>query len=98
MLQALPDYADSPLFSDKEKLVLTLGDKMTALPVVVDDDCFAALQTHFDSVQLLELMSCIAWENYRARLNHAMAIGSDDYSEGSFCPMPVTLLRPAQAS
>ena len=51
---------------------------MTALPVLVDDDLFARLQAHYSQLELLELMSCIAWENYRARFNHAMAIGSDE--------------------
>ncbi|MBL4634481.1 MAG: hypothetical protein JKY56_11450 [Kofleriaceae bacterium] len=68
---------------------------MTALPVRVDDELFAQLQTHYSQNELLELMSCIAWENYRARFNHAMAIGSDDYSEGSFCPMPAALSCPS---
>ena len=38
--------------------------------------------------QLVELTATIAWENYRARFDHAFGIGAEGYSEGAFCPMP----------
>jgi 4-carboxymuconolactone decarboxylase len=46
------------------------------------------LQKHFDSKQLVELTSAIAWENYRARFNHALGIGSEGFSKNHYCPLP----------
>jgi alkylhydroperoxidase family enzyme len=61
---------------------------MTRTPVEVPDELFAELQHHFDVRQLVELTSAIAWENYRARFDHAFGIEAEGFSEGAFCPMP----------
>jgi hypothetical protein len=49
---------------------------------------FAELRRHFDDAQIVELTAEIAWENYRARFNHALDIESQGFSEGSFCALP----------
>src|SRR5947209_15667115 len=72
-------------FSEPEQLLLHYADQMTATPVHISDELFAALQQHFDDDQLLELTANIAHENYRARLNHALEIDSDNL----YCPLPV---------
>ncbi len=61
---------------------------MTNAPVDVPDELFAALQRHFNERQLIELTSAIAWENYRARFDHALGVEADGFSEGAFCPLP----------
>ena len=71
-------------FSEPEQLLLHYADQMTATPVHISDELFAALQQHFDDDQLLELTADIAHENYRARLNHALEIDSDNL----YCPVP----------
>ncbi len=30
----------------------------------------------------------IAWENWRARFNHALGIEAHGFSEGAYCPIP----------
>ncbi len=60
----------------------------TATPVEVVDELFDKLHSHFNEKQLVELTSAIAWENYRARFNHAFGIKAEDFSKGAFCPMP----------
>ncbi len=91
-IRALPDYQGSSLFSETEKLVLQCTDGMTATPVEVPEDLFARLKEKFNEAQLVELTSTIAWENYRARFDHALEIESEGFSEGSYCAVPV---RPA---
>ncbi len=86
---ALSDFEASPDLTDLEKLVLRYVDHMTATPVEVPDELFAELQKHFTNQQLVELTSTIAWENYRARFNHALGIESEGFSDKSYCPMPV---------
>jgi hypothetical protein len=61
---------------------------MTETPVEIADDLFDELKSHVDERQLVELTSAIAWENYRARFDHAFGIGAEGFSEGAFCPLP----------
>ena len=85
---ALPDFESSGAFSDLEKLVLRYAVAMTSTPVEVSDALFAELTRRFSPEQLVELTSAIAWENYRARFDHAFGIESAGFSEGAFCPLP----------
>ena len=87
-LRALPAYRDSDLFSEPEKLVLDYATGMSRTPVEVSDELFAALREHFDEAQMVELTNAIAIENYRARFNWAFGLGSQGFSEGSFCVKP----------
>jgi len=85
---ALPNFEDSSEFSAVEKLVLRYAVAMSVTPVEVSDDLFAALQKHFDERQLVELTSAIAWENYRARFNHAFGIEPEGFYRGALCLLP----------
>jgi 4-carboxymuconolactone decarboxylase len=87
-MEALPDYASSPAFGELERLVLDYAVAMTATPVTVPDELFAALRARLDEAQIVEITAAIAWENYRARFNHALDIGSQGFSEGAFCAVP----------
>lgn len=60
---------------------------MTGTPVEVPDELFEELKRHFDDRQLVELTSCIAWENYRARFDHAFGIEAEGFSQGAYCPV-----------
>ena len=85
---ALADFESSGAFSDLEKLVLRYAVGMTETPVEVTDELFEKLRRHFNERQLVELTSAIAWENYRARFDHAFGIEAEGFSEGAFCPLP----------
>jgi AhpD family alkylhydroperoxidase len=89
-LLALPTYRDSDLFSDLEKLVLDYASGISATPVDVSDELFAALREHFDEAQLVELTSVIALENFRGRFNLALGVGAAGFSEGMVCAVPET--------
>jgi len=87
-LMALADYGSSPDLTDIEKLVIRYAVEMTRTPVEVPDELFAELKQRFSDRQIVELTSAIAWENYRARNNHALGVESEGFSKGAFCPMP----------
>jgi AhpD family alkylhydroperoxidase len=87
-LLALPCYRSSPLFSDRDKLVLDYAVGVSRTPVEVSDELFAALRTHFDDAQLVELTHVIALENMRGRFNLALGIGAAGFSEGMVCAVP----------
>jgi alkylhydroperoxidase family enzyme len=69
--------------------VLAYADAMTQTPVEVVDALFHELHEHFNPAQLVELTAAIAWENYRARFNHAFGAESENFTEGSYCALPV---------
>ena len=87
-LRELPRYRESDAFSDQERLALDYAVAMSLTPVHVSDEMFAALRRHFDEAQMIELTAAIAWENFRARFNHAMGIEAQGFSEGSYCALP----------
>jgi alkylhydroperoxidase family enzyme len=87
-LAALPAYEQSSAFSEVERLVLDYAVAMTDTPVVVRDELYAKLAAHFERAQLVELTASIAWENYRARFDHALGIEAQGFSEGAFCALP----------
>jgi alkylhydroperoxidase family enzyme len=84
----LPTYAESAAFSDLEKLVLDYAVAMTQTPVHVPQPLFDALRARLDEAQMVELTAGIAWENHRARFNHALGIEAQGFSEGAFCALP----------
>ena len=88
-MEALGEHATSPVFSEAEKLVLQYADAMTETPVEVSDALFAKLREKFTEAQLVELTSALAWENYRARFDHAFGIEAEGFTKGSYCAMPV---------
>ncbi|MFI5397188.1 MAG: carboxymuconolactone decarboxylase family protein [Candidatus Binatia bacterium] len=81
-------YKDSRAFSELETLLLDYATAMTKTPVEVSDDLFATLRRHFSETQLVELTAVIAWENYRARFDHASGIEAQGFSAGAYCPLP----------
>ena len=94
-MEALGEYATSPLFSETEKLALEYADAMTQTPVGVSDALFAKLRERFTDAQLVELTAALAWENYRARFDHAFGIEAEGFTKGSYCAVPV---RPGKGS
>ncbi len=69
--------------------MLEYADAMTRTPVEVPEGLFARLRERFTDAQLVELTSAIAWENYRARFDHAFGIEGENFSKGAVCAMPV---------
>jgi alkylhydroperoxidase family enzyme len=84
----LPVFETSAAFSDLEKMVLRYAVAMTKTPVDVSDELFAELQKQLEPKQMVELTSAIAWENYRARFDHAFGIEAEGFSEGAVCALP----------
>jgi alkylhydroperoxidase family enzyme len=84
----LNNYRTDFNFSKLERLVLEYADGMTRTPVEVSDALFARLRERFAEQELVELTSAIAWENYRARFDHAFGIEAENFTEGSVCALP----------
>ena len=78
-LEALNDYAKSPLFSEAEKVALEYADGITDTHRDVDDALFARLQRHYDDDTIAELTMIIAWQNASSRFNRAFRIPSQEF-------------------
>lgn len=87
-LRDLPKYKESAVFSPLEKLVIEYAAEMTRTPVDVPEALFAALRREFSAAQLVELTAVIAWENYRARFNHAFEVPSQGLADPAVCALP----------
>ena len=87
-IEELASYRESDAFSEKEKLVIAYAEEMTRTPVDVPSELFERLRAVFDERELVELTAAIAWENYRARFNHALDIQAQGFSEGAACVLP----------
>ena len=68
--------ADDPALGALEQLVMRYAAQMT-LDVKVEDALFAALKTHFDTTQLVELTSSIATYNMVARFLVALGVSPE---------------------
>jgi alkylhydroperoxidase family enzyme len=78
-IDALNDYAESPLFSDAEKVALEYADAITDTRCDVDDELFVRLRQHYDHDTIAELTMIIAWENASSRFNRAFRIPSQGF-------------------
>jgi alkylhydroperoxidase family enzyme len=87
-LLELDRFETSDAFDPLEKDVLRYAEALTRTPVEVPDALFASLHARLDPRQMVELTSAIAWENYRARFDHAFGIEAEGFSAGAFCPLP----------
>jgi AhpD family alkylhydroperoxidase len=87
-LMDLPVYETSPHFSALEKRVLEYAVLMTATPMVVPRVLFETLRAELGVPALVELTAAIAWENHRARFNHAFGATEEGFSEQNFCLLP----------
>jgi alkylhydroperoxidase family enzyme len=78
-IQALNEYAESPLFTEAERVALEYADAITDTRRDVDDELFARLKRHYDDDTIAELTMTIAWENASSRFNRAFRIPSQGF-------------------
>ena len=75
-IEALADYADSPLYTTAERVALEYADAMTITGRDVSDELFARLRTHYTDEEIVELTALIAWENSSSKFNRALRVPS----------------------
>jgi alkylhydroperoxidase family enzyme len=75
------NFRKSAHFTAAEQAALAYAEEMTKTPVDVPDMLFAEVRRHFTEDAIVELSAMIALENFRARINHALDIPSDNLCE-----------------
>jgi AhpD family alkylhydroperoxidase len=87
-LLSLHDAHASGAFDEDQLMVIDLATGMTATPAEVDDELMARVTARFGVKGTMELTQLIAWENSRGRLNVALGLGAEGFSEGKACALP----------
>ena len=77
-LREVPNWRDSVILGERERTAIEYAEEMSKTPVRVSDELFERLKKYFNDEQIVELTASIAYENYRARFNHALNIGSEN--------------------
>ncbi|HEX8250651.1 MAG TPA: hypothetical protein VF599_20930 [Pyrinomonadaceae bacterium] len=77
-LREVPNWQHSKILGERERTAIEYAEEMSKTPVRVSDELFQRLKKHFSDEQIVELSASIAYENYRARFNHALDIKSDN--------------------
>ena len=80
-IREIPNWEHSKILGDRDKIAIEYAEEMSKTPVKVSDVLFGKLKRHFSDEQIVELTASIAYENYRARFNHALHIGSENLYE-----------------
>lgn len=80
-IRAIPDWQDSEVFTELERLVMLYAEAMTMTPPLVTDDLVARLRGHLDQGQLVELTAVIAAENLAARMNAAFGLTAQGFKD-----------------
>ena len=75
-IDALGEYATSPLYTEAERLALEYADSMTITGREVSDELFAKLREFYDEDAIVELTATIAWENASSKFNRALRVPS----------------------
>jgi alkylhydroperoxidase family enzyme len=82
-IQAVNDYKNSALFSEREKMALTFAEKMVFTDDDVSDAFFAALRTIFSDRAMVELNATIVIEDLLSKFDHAFLVEAQ-----GFCLLP----------
>lgn len=77
-LNEVANWQHTQILSERERVAIEYAEEMSKTPVRVSDELFERLKKHFSDEQIVELSASIAYENYRARFNHALDIKSDN--------------------
>jgi AhpD family alkylhydroperoxidase len=83
-LAALPDYARSPHYSERERAALDYAEAMTNSALGVDDALRSRMRNVFDQSEMLELTALIAFQNMSSKFNAALGIAPQ-----GFCSLPI---------
>ena len=75
---AIPQYATSELFDEREKIALEYADSMTVTGKEVPDELFERVRRHFSEDEIVELTEIIAWENASSKFNRALRVPSQE--------------------
>jgi uncharacterized peroxidase-related enzyme len=72
-VEAIWDYASSPLYTEAERIALDFALAAASVPNAVDDALFASMQKHWTDDQIVEITGVISLFGFMNRWNDTMA-------------------------
>lgn len=75
-IEALAEYATSPLYSEAERAALEYAETMTVTGREVSEELFSRLRRSYTDDEIIELTAIVAWENASSKFNRALRIPS----------------------
>jgi len=85
-IRAVPNWRDSDVFTELERLVLEYAEAMTDTPPSVTDEMVARLSAQLSEAELVELTAIVAVENLRSRINSALGLTAQGFKDR--CEIP----------
>jgi alkylhydroperoxidase family enzyme len=85
-IRAVPNWRDTDVFTELERLVLEYAEAMTATPPSVTDEMVVRLSTHLGEAELVELTAIVAVENLRSRINSSLGLTAQGFKDR--CEIP----------
>lgn len=73
-LRALPQFAESAEFGEREKAALEFAEVVTRGDKPVDTELIARLHAHFDDQAIVELAALVAYQNMSSKFNAALGV------------------------
>jgi alkylhydroperoxidase family enzyme len=86
-VREVPRWRESMVFTDLERAVMGYAEAMTATPPTVTDEMVRELTDRLGAAAVVELTVMVAVENERSRLNSAMGLASQGFSD--VCELPL---------
>jgi AhpD family alkylhydroperoxidase len=80
-LEAIPEWRDSDLFTERERQVLAYAEAMTDTPIGVTDEQVQQLRQSLGDARLVELTAYIALESQRSRFNSALGLSGQGFRD-----------------
>ncbi len=78
-VEQLGDWKTSPLFDEKERVVLEYTEAVTYTDQQVSDELMSRLKDYFDEDGIVELTGLIAFQNLSSKFNSALDVPSQGF-------------------
>jgi alkylhydroperoxidase family enzyme len=82
-------WRSSDVYDERERVVLEYVEGATSTPVVVGEDLVSRLHEQFSDAEIVELVSFVALENFRSRINAGLGLHSQGFSDNCKVPQAV---------
>ncbi|MGC1207493.1 MAG: carboxymuconolactone decarboxylase family protein [Ornithinimicrobium sp.] len=87
-LSHIAEAATHGVYTEVDRAVIHYAAAMSRTPPEVTDEMVSGLREHFSDKQLVELTALVALENQRSRMNAALGLTSQGFSDR--CTIPAT--------
>jgi len=87
-VRAVARWRTSDVFDPRERAVLEYAEAVTKTPATVPEELVERLHRYFNDAQIVELAAWAALENFRSRLNAALGLRSQGFSDSCALPLP----------